>query len=131
MTYLFCVRSEHFSFAAASDLANQDVEHLLAEYALALTLQDVTGVFLDCWLAHHSHRSVAGATWREGGQAASETGSGVEVEVLGNGHVDVAGGFRAAVLHVALGMGVGVGCRLGMLPGSCCFAAAEALLLLV
>jgi hypothetical protein len=49
--YLFCVGGQYLALAAAGDLADEDVEHFLAEDVLAFAFEDVAGVFLDGGLA--------------------------------------------------------------------------------
>lgn len=108
--YLFSIRSETLAFAAAGDLADEDVEHFLAEDALALAFEDVARVFLDGGLAHHAHAAVAGPAGEGGARRGHGDGLGERhVEVLGDGHVEVAGGVVGSAVH---GVGVVVGALL-------------------
>lgn len=66
ISYLLCIGSQVLALTTAGDLADEDVKHLLAENMLAFALENVSGMLLDGWLAHHTHLVVTGAT-REGG----------------------------------------------------------------
>lgn len=107
--YLFCVRGESLAFASAGHLADQDVQHLLAQHTLALALEDVARVLLDGRLAHHSHRAVAGPAGEGGPGRGHADGFGRRhVQVLRDDHIDVARRvLRRAVGDVALRVGVG------------------------